>query len=146
MADLDAQDYRLDSFPAILKAAWVELQQQPVGMVQLFILKALRGWYVTDSGLGEIQTLIIQIPYLILLILSFFFCGRGKSYRFLALTTSALILYFLGYDHPGTLDPEVYVPRLCVRIFIGTRVGAFSGGKISKNKAMKLGHTSFLGT
>jgi 4-amino-4-deoxy-L-arabinose transferase-like glycosyltransferase len=76
MADLDAQGYRLDSCPAILKTAWVKLQQQPVGMVQLFILKALRGWYAMDSGRGEIQTLIIQILYLILLILSFFFCGR----------------------------------------------------------------------
>jgi len=96
MTNLDAQGYRLDSFPAILKAAWVELQQQPVGMVQLFILKALRGWYATDSGRGEIQTLIIHTLYLILLILSFFFCWRGKAYRFLALTTGVLILYFWG--------------------------------------------------
>ena len=96
MTDLNVQRFRLDSFPAILKAVWVEIQHQPVGLVQLIILKALRGWYATDSGRGEIQTLIIQVPYLFLLILSFFFCWKAKTTRFLALTVGLLILYFWG--------------------------------------------------
>jgi hypothetical protein len=96
MTDLDAQGYYLNSFPTILKAVWVEFQQQPVGMVHLFILKGLRSWYATDSGRGEIQSILIQIPYLALLISSFWLCWREKTNRFLALTIGMLILYFWG--------------------------------------------------
>jgi hypothetical protein len=72
-----------------------ELQTQPLGVLQLFFLKAARSWYATDSGRYEMLGLGIQSIYLALVLLATWRAWHlGGEYRILAWQVWLVVGYF----------------------------------------------------
>jgi hypothetical protein len=72
-----------------------KLRDNPIGVLKLYLVKAKRGWYATDSGRYETAIMAIQAVYFVLII-----CGgvgawwMGGKPRELAISAAALVLYF----------------------------------------------------
>jgi 4-amino-4-deoxy-L-arabinose transferase-like glycosyltransferase len=94
MGDIYIQAERLESFPTIFNTLVAEARSRPVGLLQLFLIKAGRSWYGTNSGRGEVLIQLVQIPYILLICVAFVLNCRKKANRFLAVTIGSLILYF----------------------------------------------------
>lgn len=71
------QNYNnLTSTFAIVDYLKVKLSEEPVAVIKLFGIKALRSWYATDSQRLEKYIVIIQIPYLLLILISSWFSWK----------------------------------------------------------------------
>lgn len=71
-----------------------EFHERPVTVIKLFLLKALRSWYGTDSGRGEYMTLMIQVPFLVLLFFGFVGSLWEKLPSSLLICVVISVLYF----------------------------------------------------
>jgi hypothetical protein len=77
-----------------LKAQW---HTHPLGVAQLYALKAARSWYATDSGRFEGWILALQAMYLTAIGLSAWRAWRlGGAAHWLVMLVLALTLYFWG--------------------------------------------------
>jgi hypothetical protein len=45
-----------------------ELRTDPVAMAKLLAIKVMRSWYGTDSGRYELEIMLLQVPYLVLVL------------------------------------------------------------------------------
>lgn len=83
MLDIKDDQSKLTSMPNTISYLWDQLIETPVPVVKLFALKALRSWYATDSHRLENYIIVVQIPYMLLILLSiwsaFKMGGKAKS-------------------------------------------------------------------
>jgi F0F1-type ATP synthase membrane subunit c/vacuolar-type H+-ATPase subunit K len=80
-----------DVFRLILADFW----KNPLAMSFLFLIKAGRSWYATDSGQLESLILLLQVPYLLLSTLAFYCCLKmGGKLAQHAKVVGSLVLYF----------------------------------------------------
>ena len=64
MHHFEALRPQLGSIGEIVKATLESLKNQPWATTKLFVWKALRSWYGTDSQRYEFMVLLLQVPYL----------------------------------------------------------------------------------
>jgi hypothetical protein len=97
MQDLIA---RRDEIKSLKDTIWVvaeELQTRPLAVVKLFAIKACRSWYATDSNRFETENILIQSPYLVLVLWgSLAAYIHGGISRRLAVNIWLMVLYFWG--------------------------------------------------
>ncbi|MBN1120864.1 MAG: glycosyltransferase family 39 protein [Anaerolineae bacterium] len=55
----------LHSFGDVIHTMWGHLKTEPLAVIELFVIKAARSWYGTDSQQYDRWILLVQIPYLI---------------------------------------------------------------------------------
>jgi len=72
-----------------------EFQKNPLSLSFLFLIKAGRSWYATDSGQLESLILVLQVPYLFLSSLAFYCCFKmGGKFAQHAMVVGGFVLYF----------------------------------------------------
>src|SRR5690606_9302615 len=71
--------------------------EKPGSVIELYLIKAARSWYATDSGRFEGFILVIQVFYLSVVILSLLLAWRHfHEVRTLLLLVGWIVLYFWG--------------------------------------------------
>ena len=127
MRDFRARYDELQSLGGVVSAITAELRTRPITVAKLFALKAARSWYGTDSHRHEMPILLIQLPYLILILWSGIITWKqGGIPKQLAVGIWLMVLYFWGmtiisistlrYMVPGmgllfVLAPAVFLTR-----------------------------------
>jgi 4-amino-4-deoxy-L-arabinose transferase-like glycosyltransferase len=92
---LRAESRMTESLAGVASVIRDKLRDNPIGVLKLYLVKAKRGWYATDSGRYETAIMAIQAVYFVLII-----CGGmgawwiGGKPRELAISAAALVLYF----------------------------------------------------
>ena len=97
MRDLHARDNEMQSLGGVVTVVKEALQSRPLTVMKLIALKVGRSWYGTDSNRLEALILLIQIPYLALIMWSSMVAwkqgGRAKQ---LSIGIGLMVLYFWG--------------------------------------------------
>jgi hypothetical protein len=74
-----------------------KLRTQPYTIAKFYAIKAARAWYGTDSGRFETSIMMLQIPYLLLIVLgSIAAWRRGGIAKRWAIGAWLIVLYFWG--------------------------------------------------
>ncbi|MGD9901855.1 MAG: ArnT family glycosyltransferase [Vicinamibacterales bacterium] len=95
MRDIQADYHDLRSPADVGRAVWGQLQERPVAVGELFLLKAARSWYGTDSHQREGAVAAILLVYLVPVIVGTFVAWQaGADARRLAVGIAAIVLYF----------------------------------------------------
>lgn len=86
---------RIRSTKDIIGVIGEEFLEHPWSTAKLFAIKAARSWYGTDSRRLESEILLVQLPYLLVLIFAASKCWKhGGRPRKLVISTGLVILYF----------------------------------------------------
>jgi hypothetical protein len=97
MRDFHARDSEMQSLGGAITVVKEALQSQPLTVMKLFALKVGRSWYGTDSNRLETLILLIQIPYLALIMWSSKAAWKqGGSAKQLSIGIWLIVLYFWG--------------------------------------------------
>ena len=87
----------MQSLGGVIKVLKDSLQSKPLTVMKLFALKIGRSWYGTDSNRLETIILLIQIPYLSLILWSSKVAWKqGGSAKQLSIGIWLIVLYFWG--------------------------------------------------
>ncbi len=90
-----------------------KLKEDPIAVIKLFAIKALRSWYGTDIQKYEWQILLLQIPYLIFILLgSLIWWRRGNADRKLVVCIWLMVIYFWGMTILVTSTLRYMVPSM----------------------------------
>jgi hypothetical protein len=83
------------SLGGIVSVIVEKLRSEPATVLQLYLLKAGRAWYATDSGRFEVGIMAIQAAYLVLIVWGGIGTWKiGGKPKELAISVLALVLYF----------------------------------------------------
>lgn len=97
MKDVRLHHDELESFGNTVSFIKERLRRQPLTVAKLFLIKLARSWYGTNSNRFEIQIMLIQIPYLILILWSTIVaCKQGGTAKQLAISIWLTVAYFWG--------------------------------------------------
>jgi len=97
MQDLHARGDEMSSIPGIAQVLMEEAQVRPLAVAKLAGLKLARSWYATDSNRFETQIMLIQIPYLFLIVFGTWCAWKqGGGARELTICVWLIVLYFWG--------------------------------------------------
>jgi 4-amino-4-deoxy-L-arabinose transferase-like glycosyltransferase len=97
MNEVLARKNEMVSIGSIVSIMAHELRVHPVALTKLFLLKAARSWYGTDSLRNETPILLIQIGYFVPILWSIRKAwGRGESYRKFVVSVLLIVIYFWG--------------------------------------------------
>lgn len=97
MKDVYAHYDQLQSFGEITSFMSKKLQKNPVTVAKLFLIKATRSWYGTDSQRYETTIQVIQAAYLILILgATIAIWSKGGFAPKLTLGIWLMVLYFWG--------------------------------------------------
>jgi 4-amino-4-deoxy-L-arabinose transferase-like glycosyltransferase len=97
MQDLLDRYGEMDSFGGIATVLAEEFQSRPLLVTKLLAFKAARSWYGTDSGRFETLILLLQIPYLVLILWgSYKAWKQGGGAKQLVISIWLMVLYFWG--------------------------------------------------
>jgi len=97
MQDLHARRDEMTSIRGIAKVLMEEAQIRPIAVAKLAVLKLVRSWYATDSNRFETEIMLIQIPYILLILLGTWRAWKhGGSARELTICVWMIVLYFWG--------------------------------------------------
>lgn len=108
---------RYDEFTtpgAIFRAVGDEFRRDPVAVVKLYLIKAARSWYGTDSQRFEGALLLIQLPYLALVAAAFLRLRRagGPDLQRLGVVIGLVTVYFWGMNVLSTTLARYSIPVL----------------------------------
>lgn len=97
MRDVDARRAEAESLGGVMTVMKEESQKRPLAAAKLLGLKIVRSWYGTDSGRFEWQIMLLQIPYLTLMLWGTWQAwSAGGVARKLAVIVWIVGLYFWG--------------------------------------------------
>jgi hypothetical protein len=97
MNDIYAKYGELNSLGDIAAIMSKELLIRPVAVVKLFLLKAVRSWYGTDSRRLETPLMLLQLIYLALILwATIVSCKLGGTARKLTVSIWLIAFYFWG--------------------------------------------------
>ncbi|MFS8087201.1 MAG: hypothetical protein ACMG6H_16325, partial [Acidobacteriota bacterium] len=134
MSDFRANLMGTETLSGIATGVAKEARAHPVGITKLFLLKAARSWYGTDSLRNEGWIQLIQFFYLLALLWSIRNVWRLDGMRrWFALSVLLLVLYFWVMSIVGTslLRYTVPVAGLVFLLMAGTFSAARPGAKSS---------------
>jgi hypothetical protein len=95
MAELNNRLTTSSSQADIMREALAVFRDRPISFTHLIIVKALRSWYGTDSGRAEHLTLLVQLPFVTLMVLGLIFTVRAQLVpRVVWVTIVLTVLYF----------------------------------------------------
>jgi 4-amino-4-deoxy-L-arabinose transferase-like glycosyltransferase len=77
--ELVAEEDSMNSLAGIARTITNHFAETPLAVVELFLIKAARSWYGTDSARMEAWILVIQLAYGVLILLSSFAVWRKRS-------------------------------------------------------------------
>jgi hypothetical protein len=90
-----AQLGRMSELGDILAVLREELRERPLTLVSLYLFKALRSWYATDSGRFELPSMILQSLYLVVIVIgSWQSWHQGEQRRQMTLIIWLITAYF----------------------------------------------------
>jgi 4-amino-4-deoxy-L-arabinose transferase-like glycosyltransferase len=90
-----AQLGRMSELGDILAVLREELRERPLTLVSLYLFKALRSWYATDSGRFELPSMILQSLYLVVIVIgSWQSWHQGGQRRQMTLIIWLITAYF----------------------------------------------------
>jgi hypothetical protein len=97
MNDIQARYGELNSLTDIAAIMSKELLARPVAVVKLFLLKAVRSWYGTDSRRLETPMMLLQLAYLALILWATKISWQlGGTARKLTVSIWLIAFYFWG--------------------------------------------------
>lgn len=115
----------LDTTGAIVRLVAVEFKEQPLTTTKLFIIKAVRSWYATDSGRFENFALPIQLLYLTVSLYGSWKMWQRGDRRELIVAIWLIVFYFwsmttialsiLRYMFPAMGLLFIFIPGAFVR-------------------------------
>ena len=113
MEDIEARLSEAKSSGGFLSVLVDELRTHPLAMAKLYGLKSLRSWYGTDSGRYEALVILIQVPYLVILVWGSYGAWRqGGTARQLTVSIWLIVLYFWGISTLGISMARYMVPAM----------------------------------
>jgi hypothetical protein len=78
----------------VIALVFEKLQSQPLVIAKLAVMKLARAWYGTDTGRFEFQILLVQIPYMVLIIFGLILASQqSRIVRDSALVVAVIVLY-----------------------------------------------------
>jgi 4-amino-4-deoxy-L-arabinose transferase-like glycosyltransferase len=126
MEDVDRRRPELTSLGRVASYLAHELRERPAAVLSLFLLKAARVWYATETQSRETLIAALQLPYMVLIA-----CGlvvawrRGGPARQSAQLTLLLVLYFWAMSFVVLSILRYMVPVFaCLMIFGGVAVAS----------------------
>lgn len=66
----------------------------PLATLKFILIKAIRSWYATDSGMYERYLLLLQLPYLLLIVIGSVRVWHNRQYRSALCIIWAVVIYF----------------------------------------------------
>ena len=86
---------KMNSLSDIARALTTQIDKKPGVVIKMFILKAARSWYGTDSGNYEKPILLIQIFYTLLIVSSLIITWLYfPKFRYLIMGVGCIVCYF----------------------------------------------------
>lgn len=95
--DIAAQPERTRSLSGVISVLGEELRNRPLATAKLISLKILRSWYGTDSRRFDYAIILLQIPYLALILWGSWQAWKsGGRIRSIVISLWVVVLYFWG--------------------------------------------------
>ncbi len=97
MRDMSNRGDEMQSLGGVIAVIKDEFQSRPLAVAKLLVIKVMRSWYGTDSRRYEVVTMLIQVPYFLLILWGTMTAWkRGGVSRQLSVGIWAIVLYFWG--------------------------------------------------
>jgi 4-amino-4-deoxy-L-arabinose transferase-like glycosyltransferase len=113
LQDIERRSDQVRSFGGIISVWADEFRTRPLTLATVFALKAARSWFGTDSGQHEVLLVLIQIPYMALLLwASYRAWSRGGIARQLTLGIWLIVLYFWTMSTLGIAMVRYMIPPM----------------------------------
>jgi 4-amino-4-deoxy-L-arabinose transferase-like glycosyltransferase len=113
LQDIEARSAEMRSLSGIISVWADEFRARPLTVATVFAHKMARSWFGTDSGRYEILLVLIQIPYLAILLWGSFRAWiQGGPARQLTLSIWLLVLYFWLMSTLGIAMLRYMVPAM----------------------------------
>ena len=97
MRDMSNRGDEMQSLGGVIAVIKDEFQSRPLAVAKLLVIKVMRSWYGTDSRRYETAIVLIQIPYLLLILWGTMAAWKqGGVSRQLSVGIWAIALYFWG--------------------------------------------------
>jgi 4-amino-4-deoxy-L-arabinose transferase-like glycosyltransferase len=137
LRDFEARYGEMHSLRNIISLLVEELRERPLAVAQLFALKAARSWYGTNSGRFEALLILVQIPYLALVLWGSYAAWRqGGIAKQLTISTWLIALYFWGMSVLGIAMLRYMVPAIGLLVVlvpgIRPRLSTYSRFKVGE--------------
>lgn len=125
MLNINEKREEMNSVGDVMHVLKEEARKRPWAVVKLFLIRACRAWYGTDSGRHEAAIGAIQAVYVLLMLIALLASWRiGGVHREMVVFASAVVLYFrymtrfaslsiLRYMVPAIGLTFVLYPALC---------------------------------
>jgi 4-amino-4-deoxy-L-arabinose transferase-like glycosyltransferase len=113
MKKIQSRAAGLNSLGDVVSLMKEEMQTNPLAVAKLFIIKAARSWYATDSQRFETLIMLIQLPYLILVLWSSKLAWEeGGMKQQLIISSWLMILYFWAMTTVSTTLLRYMAPAM----------------------------------
>ncbi len=130
MEDINAHYEELAPTEKLLSYLKVKILESPLPVVKLFAIKALRSWYATDRQSYENYIILVQIPYLILILLgSWLAWKRGGASRSLMIGIWLVTLCNWGMNMLVTSTLRYMVPVIGLQLTLIAQIPFYILGK-----------------
>jgi len=97
MKDLSGRGDEMESLQQIITVMTEQLRTRPLTVIKLFAIKSVLSWYGTDRRRFETYTMLIQIPYLVLILWgSWAAWKKGGLPKELTISIWLMVAYFWG--------------------------------------------------
>jgi len=128
-------DYdNFDTTGKIVSFLRTKIVEAPLTVIKLFGIKAVRSWYATDRQSYENYILVLQIPYLLLMLFGSFLAWKRKEHsRRLAVAIWLLTLCNWGMTMMVTSTLRYMVPVIGLQFILSAQIPYFFMSKRNSN-------------
>ncbi|MCH7663447.1 MAG: glycosyltransferase family 39 protein, partial [Chloroflexi bacterium] len=139
MEEIKANYSELDSTGRIVQYLSDEFIQQPVTIIKLFAIKTARSWYATDRQSLEGLTLLIQIPYITIILIGSVIgwkkSGKTRSY---VISLWVITLYFWSMNILVTSTLRYMVPAIGLLFVLISQLSLSLHNRVGKRNLIKM--------
>jgi hypothetical protein len=119
LQDIQARHGEMSSFSNVISILVGEFRSRPIAVAKHFAIKAARSWYGTNSGRFEVLLILIQFPYLALLLWGSYKAWRkGGTAKQLTISIWLIVLYFWEMSILGIAMLRYMVPAIGLLIVL----------------------------
>jgi hypothetical protein len=109
--DIAAQPERTRSLSGVIAVLGEELRNRPLATAKLISLKIARSWYGTDSRRFDYAILLLQIPYVMLILWGSWQAWKsGGTSKSIVISLWVVVLYFWGLTFAALSLARYMVP------------------------------------
>jgi hypothetical protein len=115
MEEINSQSNKVRTYSDVGVVLAEQARKRPVALVKLFVIKAARSWYGTDSQRWEGALALVQAPYLVLALAASLRAWRARGrLRQLAVVVWIVVIYFWAMNILSATIARYSVPSMAL--------------------------------